>query len=411
MENYLPIIKALLSEWYVFTLNNAAYAAALAVAVWLLTAILYSIKIAAINRKHNVGEKITAETLHTAQQQLQHTQEELASTIEQMEKAQLQTQDETQRALSLEQLIYQRNQQIAGIIQLLATSFDLGERPLLASEDVKAESLWQQHDKVVNLLIERLRTEQKAKAELQQAKQAETAKLAEKDALLEILQSTLTTHTNQLSKLEQTLEQQNTLLQQQGNTQQILSETLKNLQTAAPRPVEVQQEPIAPPIAVQPTQPAVAPVIQSAPIAPPVQEQRIEPVIEIPQPAITQPPEQPQTAVTWRIDESPIEITTFEESHMAPLFSDPEPQISDEPEETAPIVASDDEEEQSAQSAQPSKGSLGKIKTLFGKKQAPIKTEPQWTADEAGPADIESSAKNKSGKLKGFYSKLRSKDK
>ena len=36
METYLPIIKATLSDWIQLTLNNPMYAAALAIAVWLL---------------------------------------------------------------------------------------------------------------------------------------------------------------------------------------------------------------------------------------------------------------------------------------------------------------------------------------------------------------------------------------
>jgi len=243
MQTYLPFIKAMLSEWYLLTLNNPLYAGALAASVWLLTALLYSIRIAAIKRSKVAGEKAALKTLNATQQQLQLSQEELAAAVEQAEKAQSAAQDETQRALALEQLIYQRNQQVAGTIQTLATSFDLGERPLLASEDVKAEPLWQQHDKVIMQLIERLRTEQQAKSELQQSCQAATAKLAEKESLLNALQSTLDNHTSQLSKLEQALEEQKSMLQQQNDSQLVLSDTLKNFQPAAVLPVEPKVEP------------------------------------------------------------------------------------------------------------------------------------------------------------------------
>ncbi|MGZ5014002.1 MAG: hypothetical protein ACXV8P_11275, partial [Methylobacter sp.] len=62
------------------------------------------------------------------------------------------------------------------------------------------------------------------------------------------------------------------------------------------------------------------------------------------------------------------------------------------------------------------KGSLGKIKNLFGKKQQPVKTEPQWTdekADKAQPSSIDQQPEEAKapGKLKGFYSKFKSKDK
>ncbi|MGZ5526406.1 MAG: hypothetical protein ACXWFF_15440, partial [Methylomonas sp.] len=236
----------MLSEWYIFTLNNALYAAVLAITVWLLTAIFYSIRIAAIKRSKVVNEKAAAKNFDAMQQQLQLNQEELASTAEQMEKAQSVAEDVSQRAQALEQLIYQRNQHIAGTIQTLATSFDLGERPQLASEDVKSDSLWQQHDKVIMQLIERLRTEQQAKTELQQTCQTATVQLAEKESLLNALQSTLANHTNLLAKLEQALEEQKSMLQQQNTSQQALSDTLKNFQAApavTPAPVEIKAEP------------------------------------------------------------------------------------------------------------------------------------------------------------------------
>ncbi len=82
--------------------------------------------------------------------------------------------------------------------------------------------------------------------------------------------------------------------------------------------------------------------------------------------------------------------------------------------EEAPSVAADTEQ----QPVIPAKGSLGKLKNLFGKKQQPIKTEPQWadlksneplSSDEKQQPEKE--VKKESGKLKGFYSKFRSKGK
>jgi hypothetical protein len=411
METYLPFIKALFSEWYLITLNNPLYAGALAIAVWLLTATLYSIRIAAINRAKAASEKAGSESLNAVQQQLQQSQEHLAETVLQMEKAQLAAQDETQRALALEQLIYQRNQQIAGIIQSLAISFDLGERPILASEDVKADALWQQHDKVINQLTDRLRSEQKAKTELQQTYQAEMAKLAEKDAQLEVLQATLASHSNQLSKLEQAVEEQKAILQQQDNAQQILSDTLQNLQRQPVVTRYVEPEPNAEPIKSAETwqQPApaqeapVIPVIEEPQIAQaPVQDKPAEPIIEAPQVEIAQQIEEEKPAEV----EPPVAVET-----LAPFDVSPQPAI----EETATITTPD--EIQPTVTAAPAKGSLGKIKNLFGKKQPPVKTEPQWSAaksDETPASNAEQSAdetKKAPGKLKGFYSKFRSKDK
>jgi chromosome segregation ATPase len=68
--------------------------------------------------------------LNTAQQHMQHMQEELTATTGQMEQAKQLAQKEAERAVGLEGQLSQRNQQVAGIIQNLATSFDLGERPV-----------------------------------------------------------------------------------------------------------------------------------------------------------------------------------------------------------------------------------------------------------------------------------------
>jgi len=399
MQSYLPLIEAMLSEWYLFTLNNPLYAAALATAVWLLTAILYSIRIAAIKRGNAASEKAGIENLAAVQQQLQHSQEALAETTLQMEKAASAAQDETQRALTLEQLIYQRNKQIAETIQTLATSFDLGERPLLATEDVKADLLWQQHAKVITQLIDRLRIEQQAKTELQQTCQAETAKLTEKERLLEALHTTLATHASQLSKLEQSLAEQQAILQQQDNAQQALSDTLKHYQPAVARPAEPERATVQPVIQLEASPAAVEPPIaQPAPYSP---------VIHI--------TEEPHVADTRSFDATPIESVTAAEA--APSDITAHPAI-----EETPYVSLDLEQ----QPVTPAKGSFGKIKNLFGKKQSPVKTEPQW-ADTASaekeaqplppdtqqqPADDASEkAGTPPGKLKGFYSKFKSKGK
>ncbi|MDO9049442.1 MAG: hypothetical protein Q7U66_17125 [Methylobacter sp.] len=404
MQTYLPFIKAMLSEWYLFTLNNALYAAVLATAVWLLTAILYSVRIAAIKREKAAGEKAAIKTLNDTHQQLQLSQEELTATVEQMEKAQSAAQAETQRALALEQLIYQRNRQIAGTIQTLATSFDLGERPLLASEDVKADSLWQQHDKVIMQLIERLRTEQQAKIELQQTCQAATTKLAEKESLLNALKSTLDNHTNQLSKLEQALEEQKSILQQQNNSQQALSDTLKNFQPAVTRPVEPKAEPKPETFRAvnnwqQPMQAAESPTPEDALTAQPAPDKQVEQINE-----------GPQASITRQVEETPIELVTTVET-AAPVL--PVPDIEPQPADEEDTYVSLDIEQQPVI---PAKGSLGKIKNLFGKKQQSIKTEPQWTAaksDETLPSSTDQQPDDVKtpGKLKGFYSKFRSKDK
>ena len=79
METYLHIIQAILSDWILLTLDNPVYAAALAIAVFLLTAIIYSIKIGSLKNINIASEKARVEmenNLNTAQKQMQQMQEE-----------------------------------------------------------------------------------------------------------------------------------------------------------------------------------------------------------------------------------------------------------------------------------------------------------------------------------------------
>jgi hypothetical protein len=386
MQTYLPLIQAMLSEWYLITLKNPLYAAALAIAVWLLTSILYSFRISSLNRAKTAGEKAGIENTNIMQKQLQESQEALAAATLQMEKATSAAQEETQRALTLEQLIYQRNKQVADIIQTLATSFDLGERPLLATEDVKADPLWQQHAKVITQLIERLRTEQQTKKELQQTYQTEIAKLAEKEVLVDALQSTLDIHTKQLSKLELVLEEQTSILQQQNNAQQALSDSLKNYPPQAPQPAKPIQEAVKPVIqpnmldSLFPQTAAQSPTIEAPKAAD--QKAPVEPVITI------------KAAVPAQADIKPKAV--IEETPYASLDIEQQPVVQ-------------------------ATGSFGKIKNLFGKKQAPVKTEPQWIDTKSVEPEVlplpaetekpEDKAKKTPGKLQGLYSKFRSKGK
>jgi hypothetical protein len=377
----------MLSEWYLITLKNPLYAAALAIAVWLLTSILYSFRISGLNRAKTAAEKAGIENANVMQKQLQESQEALAAATLQMEKATSAAQEETQRALTLEQLIYQRNKQVADTIQTLATSFDLGERPLLATEDVKAEQLWQQHGKVINLLIERLRTEQQTKKELQQTYQTEIAKLAEKEVLVDALQSTLDIHTKQLSKLELVLEEQTSILQQQNNAQQALSDSLKNY------PPQATQQP------AKPIQEAVKPFIQPNMLDSLfTQTAPQSPTIETPKAADQKAPVEP--------------VNTIKAAVPAQADIKPKAVIQE-----APYASLDIEQQPVAQAT----GSFGKIKNLFGKKQAPVKTEPQWVDTKPVEPEVlplpteteqpEDKAKKAPGKLQGLYSRFKPKGK
>jgi len=444
METYLPIIKAYLADWIQVTVNNTKYAVALAIAVWLLCTILYSIRIAFLKRQAIASEKAHIEkqndlnaALNTAQQQMQQIQEELAANTEQMEQAKQFAQKEAERAVKLEEQLTQRNKQVAGIIQSLHTSFDLGERPVPVMGDIKAEGLWQQHDRVINLITTRLQSEQQAKTELQQSYQAETAKRVEKEALLETLQSTLATQTSQLSKLEQALEEQKSILQeQQEKAQQVLSQTLEKHLAELARLTELEQQALdlvntkqqitqlEEKLNVKDTlitqlekDKSVEQVkVQAQPAH--LMQEKIETIIELPK------TEEEVTSAPSNMEEEPVSPVKeqtggvagklkglFGKAKQEPIASEPEPAETRRYEEEIQPTPVEAEEQPEIPVKEQTAGVAGKLKGLFGKtKQEPIteergsletkQYEEEIVAVEQAPV---SSMKDKYGRIKHYF--------
>lgn len=232
METYLPLIKTLFADWVQLTSNEPLYAGALVLMTWILTASLYSIRIAFLNKQSTARENARIDAsnqLSAAQLQVQELQQQLLENAEQIKKDQEWAKNETERAEKLENQLKDRNKQIAAIIQSFSTSFDLGERPLPLTEDLKAESLWQQFDRTIHLLITRLHNEQQTKAELQAFLQAETLKSTENEVTISTLQTGIAAQTIKIANLELLLEEQkNTLQQQQDHAQLVVEQSLVN---------------------------------------------------------------------------------------------------------------------------------------------------------------------------------------
>ncbi len=243
METYLPIIDQYYSDWLAWALINQINAGILAGTVFLMTAMLYSLRIGFLKRKIRKNDKLhTAKQadlsgqIETVQQELKLTQDQLLVNTEQMQQAQQIAEAETERAKNHEALVNLRNEQVSSLIQSLAVKFDLGERPVPLMGDIKADGLWQQHDRVTNLIATRLQSEQQAKAQLDQAYQVETLQRKELEALRDTLQTTLVTQQDQLSKLEQALEDQKSILKVQKNrAEQALTEALAQSQAELAR--------------------------------------------------------------------------------------------------------------------------------------------------------------------------------
>jgi hypothetical protein len=444
METYLHIIQAVLADWLLVTLNNPVYALALAIAVFLLTATLYSIKVASLKEKNIASEKARIEmeknlnaSLNTAQQQMLLMQEELTANTVQMEQAKQLAKKEAGRAAELEEQLSQRNSQVAGIIQSLATRFDLGERPLPLTEDIKAEGLWQQHDRVITLLTTRLQSEQQAKTQLQQSYQAEVVKRTEKEALIETLQTTLVTQTSQYSKLEQALEEQKALLhQQQDIAQQVLSQTLEKHKSELARLTELEQQALdlvnagqqrtqleeklntkeALITQVEQTKPVDQLKVQ--PQSAPIKREEKETLIELKETVEDVPPapldikqrsvspvKEQLGGVTGKIK------NLFGKAKQETKLSEPEPvQIKQEEPKIQPMSV---EAEQLPETVV--KGQLGKLKNLFGSKQKAEVTKQKEPETQPALVEVEQTAvsatKGQLGKLKNLFgSKLKSEE-
>jgi hypothetical protein len=250
METYLPIVNGLLTDWFALTLNNPVYASVLSAVVFFVTAILYGFRVSSLKRKVLAIEKANNEqatslnaALTVSEQQLQAMQEVLATNNEQLKKDKHTAQIEAEKAKKLEEQLKQRNSQIADLIKSLSTRVDLGERPLPIMGDIKAEGLWQQHDRVVNLLVTKLVTELQAKAQLQESYQAEKIKRTEYEVVAKSLQATLAVQTEQLSLMEQALEDQKLILKiQQDKAQQVLAETIEKNNSELARIPELEQQ-------------------------------------------------------------------------------------------------------------------------------------------------------------------------
>lgn len=320
METYTPIIQATLAEWLQLTIDHPLYAAALVIGVWLLTAMLYSIKSAGLNKKIIASEqaRTAAETnLNTAEQQRQQAQDDTLAITEQLEQQQQATNAEKQHALAVEQQNAQRNQQIAAIIQRLASSFDIGERPVTVIDNLKADDLWQQHDKVITKLIEALRTEQLAKTELERFYQAEKTKLAETEAKLVSLQAKTNDQPNLVLALQ-------ALQQHQNDTQRDLNATLIKHQADLVQLLQ-QERPATQPITVQPS--TSLPVIEQVAVVteqpnvviPPTEVvEKLQALFKKPEPAIA-PPLEDKITLSPQATAQPVSIVLKPEVAPAPL--------------------------------------------------------------------------------------------
>ena len=437
MQDYLPEIQALLSDWYLLTLSNPLYAGALVLTVWLCLVFFYNIKVLFLKKKQKVSEQGRIELqsqLDTIQQDLKQSEAKLADSEQQAEQ-------NAQAAADFVEQVKERNLAVVAAIRALAAKFDLNEQLVGSDSDMKAEFIWQQQDNVVAQLTERLEAAQKINNEREAIHQQEIGQLKEKEALISSLHATLDAQTKQFAQLEQALEAQKLSQQaQQNEAQQLLASTLEKHQLDFTRllndlknQTSVQTQVVQEALVVEPK--------KAEPVVGDKIELPSEPEVIIPepiQPVIAASPINTDTKVDVAIPEAVVEPVVIEAPEVVIPEASPssentedlqvptiEPDVPSEPIETISereIVQPDivniiqketpvaDEMELEEPDYNASSLHLGgAFKGLLGKMTAKKKANDKPVVKESEQA--EKKAKKSPFKLKGLYSNLKSKGK
>lgn len=354
LQKLVPFFQELLKQWYDLTLHNQEYAISLAVSVWLVTAIFYSIRIGFLKRHATqlaVGKHTLQTQLDETNSQLQTLQQQLAEAAQQVQAAEQATQAETERADGILQNLNNSNQQLASSLANLVTSFELNQPNLPVADSA---NLLTEYNAILGRVVERFQNEQQAKTQLQLSMHAETAKLAEKDVLIDSLQSRLDNQTQQLAKLELANEEYQTALRQLEIDKQNLNAALQQRQSESVRVVEVEKS------VPQVTAPA-SPVVES-PRVEPVVAVSVAPVVETAVPAVASP-----VAKAVEIPEPVVEVK-------------PAPVV-----QTAPATAKAETKPAIPAKPKPEKADSGKLKGIFGRAMEKISKMDEKLGFESNP--------------------------
>lgn len=274
LQELLPFYQQLFQQWSELTLLNAPYAITLALSVWLVTAIGYSISIGVIKMRLAREEKARGElqaSLDEVRQQLQTSATELAASNQQLEQVNQQLETKTQQAGQLEQKLSSSNKQLAEGIAALVEKFELIDNA--PSQQTDADALWQRYNAIVARAGERFLSEQQVKARLQLDVQAEKSKLADKDASIANLQGRLEIQTQKLAELEQAASELQGLQQELQTLKQrlLIADDKRRADSARILELEKSAGPAAAPVA------AVAVAVE-----PVVRQEAPRPVVESP---------------------------------------------------------------------------------------------------------------------------------
>ncbi|NJA07510.1 hypothetical protein HC024_17510 [Methylococcaceae bacterium WWC4] len=444
MQDYLPMLESIAADWYRLTLANQEYAITLIVAVWLLTAIFYSIRIGFLNgrfRRLAAALQQLQSELAEAKLQIEGLQQQLTESGEQVSAANAEIANRAQLIDALEQQMLKANQRLADANKGLAANFGL---PVPGGDGGNPEEVWDQHRQITEQLNGVLAAERQAKADAEQAREDEAAKVGEKEALLGALRARVESQTQQIGELEAALAEQQRQAQQQRIDAARVAELEAKLATAtavkavpapAPAPVTAVKSETPAPVserigdsvraAVEPEKPAVV----ASPVAPipapkPVEISAPEPIVvakpvEPPRPVVVEPasgkPAEPAGGGLKKLFGSTMQKFAkldekFGGSTPRPTVAEaeptPAPSAEPAPEPIAPTVAADKPAEKPAAG-----GAMSKFKGLLGKGKSEAnadddEAEPLIEQLEAATADAMQAAEKAKGQLRGLFGKF-----
>ena len=370
LQELMPFLQELSQQWLQLTLDNVPYAIALGASVWLLSAILYNLRIAIVKRRYAREQQAHVETqsrLDTTQQELSASQAQANELSEKLEQSQQALDSKTQQVTTLEQRLQTSQHKLVDGFATLVETFELIEQ-LPGKNDSDVDAVWQRCGAIIERIGERFGNEQQAKARLQLDVQAEKVKTADKELLVNNLQARLDSQSEQLAQLESAVAEQTTLRAERDNLKLQLANTQAHQAASSARIAELEKQANAMPASAPPVEitaapapqvieapiiiEAVQPIIEPTPI-------NVEPVIEtkpasIETPAIVEPEpvptapivEKPATGQSkWKnlFGNAMQQLSSFDEKLGSPSApgseSKPDDVVQEEkPEQPAPVV-------------------------------------------------------------------------
>lgn len=244
LQELMPFFQELAQQWLQLTLNNVSYAVALGASVWLLSAIIYNLRIALFKRRHVREQLAHAETqnrLDAIQQELTALQAQTAEISSQLEQSQQELSDKNQQVSDFAQRLQTNQNQLVDGFASLVKKFELIEQ-LPSKNDPDGDAVWNRCNAIIERISERFSNEQQAKARLQLDIQSEKVKATDKELLANNLQKELDSQAEKMAQLQSSIAEQTALREERDQLAQQLANLQSDHATTRVRMAELEQQ-------------------------------------------------------------------------------------------------------------------------------------------------------------------------